>query len=545
MASQFSRLGEAKSAAVTAAGVSLAAMLCSGPALSPLSAQEANESAPRLGTVDFPTSGSPEAQQHFLIGLLYLHSFEYGPAAAEFRKAQELDPDFAMAYWGEAMTHNHPLWKQRDREAAIAALEQLGPTREARLALAPTERERFYLEAAETLWAEGPKAERDTAYMRAMRRVADAFPDDPDAQAFYALSLLGLSDGVRVIPTYMRAAAIVEEVIDRYPEHPGAAHYMIHSYDDPIHAPLGLRAARAYSAIAPDAAHAQHMTSHIFLALGMWEDVVSQNTIAAGLTGWGPGHYTAWLGYGLEQQGRYDDARAHLERAFESLGAASRPSPRARSYMLGMRADYLVNTRRWSDPVIAWEVDPASVSPIARAKDAFALGYAALRRGDRPEAERQLARLRAIVDGVPRASYVGNPDGPVILALELEASLSLVAGAADAALSVMRNATALEDAMPLEYGPPDVVKPSHELLGEMLLQVGEPAAAALEFRRALELAPLRALALLGLGRAAAEAGEDRTALRAYRDLLAIWSAADPDIEGAAEARSFLSARTSE
>ncbi len=325
-----------------------------------LIAQESAD-APRLGTVDFPTSASPEAQEHFLLGLLYLHSFEFGDAAAEFRSAQELQLDFALAYWGEAMTYNHPLWRERDRDAAIATLERLAPTPAERVDLAPTTRERLYMEAAEALWADGAKAERDTAYMLAMRRLSQAFPDDPDAQAFYALSLLGLSDGVRVIPTYMRAAAVVEELLGRYPDHPGVAHYMIHSYDDPIHAPLGLRAARAYSGIAPDAAHAQHMTTHIFLALGMWAEVVSQNIIAAELTSWGPGHYTAWLGYALAQQGRLDAAQEHLARAHDNLGSSAQK--RARGYMLSMRADYLVNTARWSDASVDWEIDARGPQP--------------------------------------------------------------------------------------------------------------------------------------------------------------------------------------
>jgi len=460
-----------------------------------LSAQEA---APRLGTVDFPTSAAPVAQEHFLLGLLYLHSFEYASAAGEFRTAQELQSDFALAYWGEAMTYNHPLWRERDRDAAIATLERLAPTPAERAALAPTERERLYLEAAEALWAEGPKAERDTAYMLAMQRLSLAFPEDPDARALYALSLLGLSDGVRVIPTYMRAAAVVEELIDLYPDHPGVVHYMIHSYDDPIHAPLGLRAARAYSEIAPDAAHAQHMTTHIFLALGMWPDVVSQNIVAAQRTSWGPGHYTAWLGYALAQQGRFDAARDNLVRARDNL-ESSAPT-RARGYMLSMRADYLVNTGRWSDPVIEWEIDEEGTTEAVRAKDAFALGQAASQRGDRDAAEQQLARLLWIMDGM---SADGTParDVVTIMARELSAVIGLRDGMTDGALAAMREATALEDALPLEFGPPDVVKPSHELLGEMLLELGDPSAAVIEFQRALALAPNRVLSLEGLERA--------------------------------------------
>jgi len=274
--------------------------------LTALAAAPAHAQEPRLGTIDFPTSAGPAAEAVFVRGVLYLHSFEYASAAEAFRAAQALEPGFALAYWGEAMTYNHPVWNQQDRAAALAALGRLGPTPEARQARAPTGRERGYLAAVERLYGpEEGKARRDTLYSEAMATLAAAYPDDAEAQAFYALSLLGLSQGDRVVPTYMRAGAIALALLAQYPDHPGAAHYTIHSFDDPDHAPLGLPAARAYSRIAPGAPHAQHMTTHIFLALGMWNEVVSQNIIAAGPDSakWTPGHYTQWLQYGLLQLG--------------------------------------------------------------------------------------------------------------------------------------------------------------------------------------------------------------------------------------------------
>lgn len=493
----------------------------------PLNAQE-----PRLGSITFPTSGSAAAQERFIEGVLWLHSFEYSSAAAAFRKAQQLEPDFAMAYWGEAMTYNHSLWQQRDRDAAVAALERLATTPEARRAKAPTEREKMFLDAVEALWAEGPKAERDTAYYYAMQDLAKKHADDPEAQAFYALSILGLSQAVRVFPSYMRAAAIADELLRRNPDHPGAAHYLIHSVDDPIHAPLGLRAARAYSKIAPDAAHAQHMTTHIFVALGMWDDVVSQNIVAAGLTGWWPGHYTAWLEYGYLQQGRLDTAQAHLERAWSNMGDG--PGRGRRAYLSSMRAHYVVNAMRWSDPVVAWEIDLSGASAVARAKDAFALGYAALARGDREVAAAQLAMLSDLTASDDPGSYGGNRSVPKILEAELGAMMLLADGAVDEALALMHEATELEDAMPMEYGPPDVVKPSHELLGEMLLELGRPAEAQAEFERALALAPNRALSLVGLRRAATAAGDEKTATRAYAALREVWHAADDDLPALVE-----------
>src|SRR5262249_47309113 len=176
---------------------------------------------PALGRIDFPASGSPKAMPEFLRGVLLLHSFEYPDAAEAFRNAQKADPGFAMAYWGEAMTYNHPLWMERDQEAARQALDRLAPTPTARVAKAPTEREKMYLEAVDALYADGSKPDRDRAYADAMRRLHERFPDDLDAAAFYGLALLGTCEDKRDIRGYMQAAAIEEEVFGEKPEHPG------------------------------------------------------------------------------------------------------------------------------------------------------------------------------------------------------------------------------------------------------------------------------------------------------------------------------------
>ena len=230
---------------------------------------------PALGSVSFENSGAPAAQESFLAGLAQLHNFEYPAAAELFRRAQQIDPGFAMAYWGEAMTYNHPVWMEQDRGAARKALARLAPTREARVARAKTPREQTYLRAVEILYGDADKQACDLAYADAMAELHRAYPDDPDAAAFYALALLGTAHEGRDFTIYMRAASIVEPVFRDHPNHPGAAHYLIHSYDDPVHAPLGLRAARAYSRIAPSAGHAQHMTSHIFFGLGRWDDAIA------------------------------------------------------------------------------------------------------------------------------------------------------------------------------------------------------------------------------------------------------------------------------
>jgi len=495
----------------------------------------------RLGTIDFPTSGPPAAQAQFIRGVLLLHSFEYQDAARAFREAQRIDPEFALAYWGEALTSTHPLWDEQDASAARAVLQRLGPTPNARRAKAPTPRERAYLNAVETLYGDGPKARRDTAYSRAMERLVARFPADREAQVFYAASLLGLSQGVRNVPTYMRAAAIVARVFRENPDHPGAAHLLIHCYDDPVHARLGLPAARAYSKIAPDAAHAQHMTTHIFLALGMWDEVVSQNELASGRdpATWAPDHYTQWLGYGYLQQGRYGEALRHLERMRENVNKGRR----GRAVLAQMRAEYVVNTEQWDSPSLQWSIDLTAVRARDAAVDAFVAGLSALKRGDRAGADRAQADLAALnASRAPPGAGQQRDQVPDVLQKELQALLRQADGAVPGAVALMREATALEDAMPVEFGPPADVKPAHELFGEILLQAGRPREAQREFARALQLAPKRALSLRGLGRAAAAAGDATTAAGAYAGLRAIWHRADADRPELAEAARFLAAR---
>ena len=495
----------------------------------PLQAQR----APRLGTIDFPTSGSAAAQPAFVRGVLYLHSFEYPSAITAFREAQRLDPSFAMAYWGEALSYTHPVWNQQDLDSARAALARLAPTREARLARAATPRERAYLDAVEILYGDGSKQRRDTLYSNRMLRMVEEFPDDMEARAFAALSLLGLNQAVRDVPAYMRAAALAEPVFQRNPNHPGAAHYIIHAFDDPVHAPLGLAAARAYSGIAPDAAHAQHMTTHIFLAAGMWGDVVSQNVLAADLTRWSPGHYTHWLGYGLLQRGQYAEARRHLERVRGGMG----PGLNARQHLAWMRGDYVINTERWDADVMAWPVNLAD-GPGAAAYDQFVRGFAAAQRGDRNAATQAKAAMDALIPGA-RDSLARLALG--VMSRQVEGLVQL-AEDRDAGLATLRDAAAREEALPVEFGPPMIVKPSRELLGDVLLQLNRPQDAQREYTLALRQAPGRARSLIGLVRAAAAAGDRAVAESAYRTLAANWANADRDLRELAELRPLVAMR---
>jgi tetratricopeptide (TPR) repeat protein len=499
----------------------------------------------RLGRIDFPTSGGAGAQKRFLEGVLLLHSFEYSDSAEAFREAQKLEPGFAMAYWGEAMTKNHPIWNERDSDAAREVLRKLAPTRAERLAKSPTERERAYLEAVEILFEEGSKAERDRAHAEAMRKLYERFPKDLEAASFYALALLGTTQGTRDFPTYMKAAAIAEEVFAENAEHPGAAHYLIHSYDDPIHGPLGLRAARVYARIAPAASHALHMPSHIFLALGMWEDTVSSNEAS-----WDAAdarvvrkklpvdergfHALFWLEYALLQQGRFREAREELATMEQDTRKSG--SERTRRHLGAMRAAYLVETERCDGEVLAMKLEDPSAE-----RDRFVAGFCAWKLGDRAGLERALAKLPADdrpegthAHGAHAAPASGSATVAGVLRQELEAMRRFSRGEREEALRLAREAAAAEDSMVFEFGPPDVVKPAHELAGELALAIGRAGEAKAEFEAALARAPGRSRSLLGLARAAEKAGDAAAAREASRRLKDNLKRADREIPGYVE-----------
>jgi tetratricopeptide (TPR) repeat protein len=430
---------------------------------------------------------------------------------------------------------------EQDRDAARAVLARLGETPEARRAKAPTERERRYLETLETLYGEGDQQERDRRYAAATAALRRAYPEDPDAAAFHALALLGTAHQGRDVAVYMRAAAVLEPVFAAHPRHPGAAHYLIHSYDDPVHAPLGLRAARVYSQIAPAAAHAQHMTSHIFLALGMWDEVVAANETAAAVVDRARqrrdqppracGHYNNWLLYGYLQQGRYADARRVLaacraeatRETGQGRGEHHDPDASAVGSLLYMRLRYLLDGGAWSEEVAA-EVE--APTPGTRLTAEFTRGWVALDRNDVAAARAARDRL-----GETRAALAADlerhwQERAEILVLELAARIALAEGRNGEAIELARRAAALEEAMPFAFGPPLVDKPSHELLGELLLALDRPAEAQAAFTQALARAPERTASLLGLARAADRAGDSGAAAAATTKLRAIWQRAD-------------------
>lgn len=497
-----------------------------------------------LGKIDFPTSGSPEAQQEFVQGVLYMHSFEYDPAAVAFRKAQTIDPDFAMAYWGEAMTNHHSLWAVQHQDAAQNVLKRLGKTSEERVAKASTKREKDFIRAAEILFGMTEetqglgKLERDVEYRDAMKRLHMAYPGDLEARAFYGLSILGVGSAKREYATYMQAAAVITPVWDANHSHPGAAHYLIHSYDDPVHAILGLPMARAYEKIAVDAAHAQHMTSHIYVALGLWDDMIAANitalsvesakTVGEGSRSREAWHHRYWLHYGRLQQGRLDEARKMLSMARERI--SDNPLPREPAYYGAMYARYLIDTESWED-ADEW-LAPSGVH-IPTPHYYFARAFAAAKLGN-------VDMARNLLSQIQMGGKEGNPEIILsqeevdILKLEVEAVIAMNNGDIETAVANARKASAMQAALPFRYGPPRISKPTAELLGDLLASQGDDEQAILAYEDQLSRSQLRTNSLIGLARASARIGDDAASLEAYSSLADIWRNADPSVPALTE-----------
>ena len=530
------------------------AVVCLAVAAAPRAQERHNHSAAsslKLGTVHFPNSGKPAAQEAFLRGIALLHSFEYEEAAEQLRAAQQIDPSFAMAYWGEALTHLHPLWGEDDAAAARAALARLGATADARIAKAPTPRERAYGAAVEALFANADLPTRARGFADGMRQVVKAYPNDPEAAAFTSLALMFVSSSGELNPDARREASrdavtFAEQVFREDPEHPGGAHYLIHATDNPELAPRGLAAARRYAEIAPDAEHALHMPSHIFVQLGLWHDVVASNERA-----WAASraeivarklpntelsfHSLQWLQYGYLQAGRYKDSRQTIETARQVLSGidlAAASSPDARYTVGFLEFQHAANTGDWSGRVCERTLpEPGRAGESMReesfrAQTAYQTVIAAVRCGDGREAL-DAARKR-VASGRP------NDYSTTLLTLALQQSdvLSYIAGTPVPNLDSL---LADPKPSPAPVGPPSTLR-AHEIVGEARLKAGRPTEAAAVYEQGLKLTPSRSATLLGLARARRAAGDHGGAAEAYRTLLENWRNADPDLPALREAR---------
>ena len=474
-----------------------------------------------VGEVQFENSGNAAAQAPFLRGLALLHNFEYDFAAEAFRDAQAADPAFAMAYWGEAMTHNHPLWMEQDRDAALEVLYRLGEDQGSRLAKTKTQRERSYLGAIETLYGEGDKKLRDLAYADAMAALHEKYPDDVNATAFTALSILGTAHDGRDYAIYMRSAALLEEIFPENRTHPGVLHYLIHSYDDPIHAPLGLRAARRYGKVAPNAAHALHMTSHIFVAMGMWDEVVAANEQAVqvvnrqratkGEAARQCGHYNEWLVYGFLQRGEIDRADSQIAACRNEAQVELDNSPTETALEL-----YWSRVFSYSDIALRRAIDGGGWADDAfialpdgkylKARWMRSYGEMITGRGDLEKLRAARSRLSALADAIA-AGEKSLPDGEPTFEANREVTLhqalgleKLAHGDQKGGIDDLRLAAKMESALPVEFGPPAIPKPSYELLGEELELLGMSDEARQAYEKALTLTPNRRLVNAGLKR---------------------------------------------
>ncbi len=471
-----------------------------------------------LGQISFPTSSPEAAQKHFIEGVLLLHSFEYARARLAFVEASRIAPDFAMAYWGEGMTHDHRIWGEQDQKAALAALARLAPTAAERRAKAPTMREKLYFDAIEQLYLDGEQEEVAQKYSNALAELTKRFPDDLEAQAFYSLSLLGLTSTIRNTENYMRAAAIAESIYEKNPKHPGALHYLIHAYDDPTHAPLGLRAARTYATVARSASHAQHMPSHIFYALGMWEDSIATNIASmktardAGSGGYHPLH---WLVHAYPQIGREEEAFKLLAIVEEDVRA--KPSPYSKTHLAMCRTTLLVELRGKSPSSLLEPVDSAGITMLSPfAAHDLAIGLDQVRRKDLEAARRSMAKLKERSFGKSRAeSGTGNVsryttisksdlETAAVMEMLLESAIQFASGEREAGVKKAIAAAEAEDKLVFEYGPPAIPKPSWEYTGELLLELGRKDEAAKAFRNALKRYPNRRLSNEGLRTAIAK-----------------------------------------
>jgi len=495
-----------------------------------------------LGSVTFPTSGSPEAQRHFLRGVGAMHSFWYEEALDAFRAATAAQPDFLMGYWGEAMTYNHPVWREQDTEAARAALAKAKDTS------ALTPREQAYLRAVQVLYGEGDKAARDQSYALVMEQLYRDYPEDLEAACFYALALLGTVPPVDAGDRRgIRAGAITLEVFRKNPNHPCGAHYTIHAFDHPDLAILALPAARRYAEIAPAAHHAQHMPAHIFVQLGMWSEAAARNE-----AGWANSvkwverkglalnhrdyHSLHWLLYVYLQQGRYRKAAEALALKQADLRSAARRKPakapapgwEVHRFYPDMAAAWVVETEQWDAVSALWDVPDAIPNDSAKAVSLFVRGLASAARG-RSDAEPMLVALQALRK--PDADPRDNRSAEVfdVWALELRAAIEAAGHQYDQAVATMKEAVALEEALPPPSGPPAVIKPTHEQFGEILLRAGRPKEAAQQFAVSLERHPKRARSLLGAARAATQSGDPQGAAKLYALLRELWVQADQDL----------------
>ena len=532
----------------------IAALMIALPSVAQEHSQLSGASA-RIGTVHFQTSCSAKAQPSFDRAVTLLHSFEFGAAIAGFQETLAADPGCAMADWGIALSRwGNPFAPglkssaslQQGREA-IAAAQAAKPK---------TQRERDYITAAGRLYDNfetTSQPSRLDAYSDAMAQVAKQYPADTEATIFYALSLAMSADlGDKTYARQLQAGAILEKLFARQPNHPGLAHYIIHSYDFPPLAPRALAAARSYAKIAPDAPHALHMPAHIFTRVGSWQESVETNlaSVAASRREGSIGeemHASDYLTYAYLQSGQ-DAAAARIVQALpemesrfhpDAMPSGAAPPSAAFFAMAAIPARYALERGDWF-AAAKLEVRPSSV-PYTDAITWFARGLGAAHTGNVAGAREAAAQL-----GTIRQRLVDAKEPYWALQVEIQ-RLNVLASAAlaqkdnDGALAQMQKAVELEDGSEKSAVTPGPLVPARELLGEMYLQMDRPGDALREFEATLTKEPNRFRALYGAAMSAKRAGNAQAAQRYAAQLLKVCERGDqPGRPELAEVRAMAS-----
>jgi tetratricopeptide (TPR) repeat protein len=494
----------------------LACGLAAGPARADDQEQHHHPRPEKLGTVSFATSCAPAQKAAFARAVALLHSFWYDEAEKAFGQVAAADPKCAMAYWGVAMSLYHPIWAaptpaevKRGQEAVAGALA----------AAAPTERERDYVAAIVTFFFNADTVDHRTravAYEKAMERVYERYPDDREAAIFYSLALLGTAlPADKTYANQKKAGAILNRVLPAQPDHPGVAHYLIHSFDYPELAELALPAARSYSKIAESSPHALHMPSHIFVRLGLWDDAIRANQDSAaaarahvektqpGATSFDELHAVDYLAYAFLQEGKEAEALKMGERV-RRVEKLDNPNFAAAYALAAVPARLALERGRWKEAA-ALEVVPASFPwakfPYAEAITYFARGVGAARSGDAARAREAVARLEALRQAAVDLKIPYWPDQIEIQRRAAAGWLARAEGRNDEAQRLLKEAVELEAATDKHPVTPGAVLPARELWADLLLELGRPAEARAEYEASLKVAPKRRYALAGIARA--------------------------------------------
>ena len=474
--------------------------------------QHAHSSSDRLGEVSFPVSCLPEVQKPFERGVALLHSFAYAAAEKQFAEVSTTDPKCAMAHCGVAMANYHQLWEPRiapaDVEKGQKEIEEAerlggGSERETGCIAALAE---FYRDAGQLA-----QEKRATAYTEAMGKVASRQPPDNEAKVFYALALLSTaSPSDRSRGNQKRAAEILEPMFLHYPQHPGAAHYLIHAYDNPEMAKMGLPAARAYAQIAPSEPHALHMPSHIYTLLGLWRDSIESNR-AARAAAHRDGdigeelHAMDYLEYAYLQAGRYEEAKRLLDELEGMKAGLPRGDFKVGYAAAAMPARYAIEQRKWKEAAALAPRERDLPQALALTHWARAVGLA--RSGQAAVAAREIEKLQECLEKLRVAKDEYWAAQVEIQIGEAKAWTAAAAGSHDESLALARSAADREDALEKRPITPGPIVPAREQLGELLLEAKKPGEALVEFEKALQNAPRRRGSLAIAARAAELAGE--------------------------------------